>query len=272
MSLSFDDAQKLVQFLRFLDENKELMVGYNTKVPVETYIMIGSLTVLVFDYLITFDREVNYVWSSPWSLGLPLFYINRYIPFVDLALFIHIQFSYLTNEHVSVATWLVSFPSFFGQMIIVLRTCALWQNNRLIVSFLLLVSCATLTVTSFFTAKILANMICLSLSNIIVPLTKLPYVYKQCLRLPQHVFHSMFCNRVVFQLFEYRYHAAHRRQHRASTTLSGQDPSTEQYISTDNYVSSVFLDNITAKTDDVELATLPSSRATTSGDRDDWIT
>ena len=47
MSLSFDDAQKLVQFLRFLDENKELMVGYNTKVPVETYIMIGSLTVLV---------------------------------------------------------------------------------------------------------------------------------------------------------------------------------------------------------------------------------
>jgi hypothetical protein len=47
MSLSSDDAQKLVEFLQFLDQNKDLMVGYNTKVPVETYLMIGSLTVLV---------------------------------------------------------------------------------------------------------------------------------------------------------------------------------------------------------------------------------
>ena len=47
MSLSSDDAQKLVEFLRFVEENKELMVGYNTKVPIEGYLMIGSLTVLV---------------------------------------------------------------------------------------------------------------------------------------------------------------------------------------------------------------------------------
>jgi len=94
---------------------------------------------------------------------------------------------------------LVSVPSFFGQsswfrtlsgvsinrplaVIIVLRTCALWQNNRLIVWFLLLISCvsvessvlrdflfvhrlaicpqATLAVTSVFTARTLANMTC----------------------------------------------------------------------------------------------------------------
>ena len=47
MSLSPSDAQKLVDFLRFMEENKDLMVGYNTKVPVEGYLMIGSLTVLV---------------------------------------------------------------------------------------------------------------------------------------------------------------------------------------------------------------------------------
>ncbi|RXW25021.1 hypothetical protein EST38_g780 [Candolleomyces aberdarensis] len=201
MSLSPSDAQKLVAFLRFMEENKDLMVGYNTKVPVEGYLMIGSLTVLFFDYLVTFDREVNYVWSSPWSLGLPLFYLNRYVPFIDLALFVHIQFSYLANErchqHVSVAIWLVSVPSFFGQMIIVLRTCALWQNSRLIVWFLLLISCATLGVTSVFTARTLANM-------------------------------------------------------------------------TYNVLTSVFIDNITGKTDDIELSTI-QSRAASRMDRD-WIT
>ena len=47
MSLSSDDAQKLMELLQFVEEHKDLMVGYDTKVPVDEYILIGSLTVLV---------------------------------------------------------------------------------------------------------------------------------------------------------------------------------------------------------------------------------
>ncbi|EDQ99665.1 uncharacterized protein LACBIDRAFT_316183 [Laccaria bicolor S238N-H82] len=36
-----------------------------------------------YDYLCTFKQEVDYVWSCPWAPALPLFYLNRYLPFVD---------------------------------------------------------------------------------------------------------------------------------------------------------------------------------------------
>lgn len=66
----------------------------------------ASVALLMYDYLCTLDREVRShfsirtrlltvpilclqvtsVWTCPISLGIPLFYINRYIPFVDQTL------------------------------------------------------------------------------------------------------------------------------------------------------------------------------------------
>ena len=85
---------------------------------------------------------------------------------------------------------------------------------------------------------------------------------------PQNAFHSVFCNRVVFQLFEYRYHTTHRRYGPSSTV---PDLSTEQDVITDNVLTSIFIDNITAKTDDMELSTVPS-RSASRADGDRWIT
>ncbi|KIK00610.1 hypothetical protein K443DRAFT_132622 [Laccaria amethystina LaAM-08-1] len=50
---------------------------------VEGWVMGASLTVLAYDYLCTFKQEVDYVWASPWAPALPLFYLNRYLPFID---------------------------------------------------------------------------------------------------------------------------------------------------------------------------------------------
>lgn len=41
----------------------------------------------VYDYVLTFELENHYIWSKqPWSLIRVLFFVNRYMPFVDVTL------------------------------------------------------------------------------------------------------------------------------------------------------------------------------------------
>jgi hypothetical protein len=49
------------------------------------------------------DCQVNYVWSSPWFIGLPLFYLNRYIPLIDAGMFVRCKSSYIRIPFASYA-------------------------------------------------------------------------------------------------------------------------------------------------------------------------
>ncbi|KAF6763179.1 hypothetical protein DFP72DRAFT_1060356 [Ephemerocybe angulata] len=278
MSFLPGDEEKLLGFMKYAEMFPEAMAGYNRSAPIEGYIIIGCFVILTYDYIITFDQEVNYVWKSPWTIGLPLFYMNRYVPFIDVGLILGFPFHNMTEEQcntqVQTATWIMLIPTFFGQTIIALRTCALWQNNISVVASMIMLMLSTLVVTCVLIAKQMNHMqfapapsfingchimydpfdttlylyvalfateliiisltiikawqhlrrnrtawiyqlykngifycvcvVALSLMNIIVPTTNLPYVYKQCLRMPQHVLHSMFCNRVVLQILKHR--------------------------------------------------------------------
>jgi len=42
------------------------------------YTRLSGVSIIVFDHIITFDREVKFVWKSKWSLVKVLFFINRY--------------------------------------------------------------------------------------------------------------------------------------------------------------------------------------------------
>ncbi|KAF8492111.1 hypothetical protein JB92DRAFT_3004519 [Gautieria morchelliformis] len=46
-------------------------------VPV-MYGAVAALTMITYDYAITFDDEFEFVWKRPWSLGKILFLFNRY--------------------------------------------------------------------------------------------------------------------------------------------------------------------------------------------------
>jgi len=278
--LSDEDKALLTEFLAWSQENMGLMEGYNRDVPLEGFVLVGCITLLCYDYVCTFTREVTYVWTSAWSIGLPLFYINRYVPMLDIALFVYSGTNHMTitrcNYMLKTAIWLITVASFFAQLIIVLRTCALWGNRRLVVWPLLFLMVATLAITSLLTGMQTSDMsfaptpsfipgclvggkyndsiyvyvtlfvveavivgltiakavqhlrrrsrsswlsqlykngiffcICIllfTLMNIAVHLSSMSYVYKQVMRLPQHVFHSIFCNRVMLQILQYRHH------------------------------------------------------------------
>ena len=40
----------------------------------------------VYDYFITFEREVEFIWPSKWTFIKTLFFVTRYSPFLDVTL------------------------------------------------------------------------------------------------------------------------------------------------------------------------------------------
>ncbi|KAJ3498769.1 hypothetical protein NLJ89_g10176 [Agrocybe chaxingu] len=61
-------------------------------------VLFASLAVMTYDYLCTLEKEVNYVWKQPFTMGCLLFYVNRYLPFVVLMLAISIMFPNVDPE------------------------------------------------------------------------------------------------------------------------------------------------------------------------------
>ncbi|KAF8591654.1 hypothetical protein K439DRAFT_778639 [Ramaria rubella] len=49
------------------------------------YSMVASLTFLVYDYLLNFDVELEFVWKLRWSFGKMLYLFNRYFAPVALS-------------------------------------------------------------------------------------------------------------------------------------------------------------------------------------------
>ncbi|EJD00341.1 uncharacterized protein FOMMEDRAFT_159016 [Fomitiporia mediterranea MF3/22] len=52
------------------------------------YVEMSSMAVLVYDYIITFHDESSLMWPSPWSFPKFMFFLTRYLPFVDTSIVI----------------------------------------------------------------------------------------------------------------------------------------------------------------------------------------
>jgi len=55
--------------------------------------VVASLALLVYDYLLTLPQESACIWGQPWTPGKVLFYIVRYLGFIDVPMLIYAMFS-----------------------------------------------------------------------------------------------------------------------------------------------------------------------------------
>jgi hypothetical protein len=55
--------------------------------------LLASGTVLVYDYFLTLDQEIALIWSNPLSPPSFMFFLNRYLPFLDTFINISANFS-----------------------------------------------------------------------------------------------------------------------------------------------------------------------------------
>ncbi|KZS93846.1 hypothetical protein SISNIDRAFT_454291, partial [Sistotremastrum niveocremeum HHB9708] len=95
----------------------------------------AAVTILIYDWLLTFDREVEYIWKENWNVGKVLYILNRYVPAIDLT----IHLNAFLNPNVGPAfcrPWfyidvaLAYFDVSIVVFLLVLRTIAIWERSR----------------------------------------------------------------------------------------------------------------------------------------------
>ncbi|KAI5122261.1 hypothetical protein M0805_007125 [Coniferiporia weirii] len=104
-----------------------------------TIAAFGAL--LVYDvFCVTFEEEVSLVWPSPWNYGKVIFFLNRYLPFVDTFLSLHLLLGKNTDQECLLGfravTWLIVVGIFISELILMMRTYAFWGARRLILIIL----------------------------------------------------------------------------------------------------------------------------------------
>ncbi|EJD41687.1 hypothetical protein AURDEDRAFT_138575 [Auricularia subglabra TFB-10046 SS5] len=119
------------------------------------------LMVLLWDIVITMWAEIEYIWMQPgWSLGKCLFFLNRYIPPIDLIILINTYANPSLDQRVctpwfKIDNWLSVFNLAVVDLILLLRTYALWNRSRRVLILLLgvftLCTLATTGAITYFT-------------------------------------------------------------------------------------------------------------------------
>ncbi|KAF9465762.1 hypothetical protein BDZ94DRAFT_302624 [Collybia nuda] len=107
------------------------------------YLKVASFVVFLHDYLVTLELEVTHIWKSNWSTIKVAFLVARYLPFVDVPLILtYSLYSGLTFRDCYIVTSAASWSSLVGvgaaEVILLLRTYALWDRSKQLLIFLVL--------------------------------------------------------------------------------------------------------------------------------------
>ncbi|ESK85359.1 hypothetical protein Moror_5961 [Moniliophthora roreri MCA 2997] len=140
--------------IRFLED------GY-PGAPRNTPIIISSV-LLLYDYLLTFDLEANYVWTHPLTFRSAIFFLNRYTPFVDTFLSLSSLSAFLTAEECELRQKFVSIFMFIGigisEGILMLRVYALWGCRRWVLVLFLCMGIGEIIYVALIVWKYIVSM------------------------------------------------------------------------------------------------------------------
>ncbi|KAJ8588166.1 hypothetical protein M405DRAFT_820153 [Rhizopogon salebrosus TDB-379] len=112
-----------------------------------TYMYVSMATFWTYDYFCSVRKEWTFLLQSRWTKVKGLFILTRYTPF--LLLIVHLYLSLVPNEtpdkcqllnNISSAFSLISVIS--SECFFILRTYALWNNNKVVLAFIVTTFCA----------------------------------------------------------------------------------------------------------------------------------
>ncbi|KAF9000998.1 hypothetical protein BDQ17DRAFT_1410107 [Cyathus striatus] len=119
----------------------ELLATALQHLQINNYVNVSTLAILIFEYIITFELEVKFIWKSPWTFGKVLYLAVRYIPFIDgsiniLRRFIPYSSPQLCHNLFNAITWLILIGMSTAEVIFTLRTWAVWGRKKWLAYFL----------------------------------------------------------------------------------------------------------------------------------------
>ncbi|KAJ7599017.1 hypothetical protein C8J56DRAFT_179953 [Mycena floridula] len=132
-------------------------------------ICLSSISILLYDLLLTFDQEISHIWTRPLSMVALIFLFNRYSPFIDILVSLYSNLSVNTAKqctwHTAISAWSTYFGFVTAEIILVLRTYAIWGRRRCI-----LITFCALAVCTFIPSFVFTKLGVDSLKFIELPL------------------------------------------------------------------------------------------------------
>ncbi|KLO07347.1 hypothetical protein SCHPADRAFT_945358 [Schizopora paradoxa] len=109
--------------------------------PNPKIVNLAGVMVLVYDYFLTLGDEVKLVWPSKWSALKVLYFMSRYLAFVDASTMLVFLFRPNLSPNLCQATfrtasYFASAGYIMAQIILSIRTYAIWGRSRRILSIL----------------------------------------------------------------------------------------------------------------------------------------
>ncbi|KAJ4463351.1 hypothetical protein C8J55DRAFT_610418 [Lentinula edodes] len=124
---------------------------------------LGSITLLVYDYFCTLYQEIELVWRSPFSLASMMFFVNRYLPFFDRIVSVNFNFNASISAEqclfqAQAISWLMFIGIVISELILTLRTYAVWERKRSILITLIILTVVFLVPAIVFTELAVSSL------------------------------------------------------------------------------------------------------------------
>ncbi|KAH7907448.1 hypothetical protein BJ138DRAFT_1160132 [Hygrophoropsis aurantiaca] len=140
-----------------------IQAGYELQLV--KYLGALSATVLIYDYLLTSELEVKYVWKYPWSAVKILYLATRYTPFIDTTVMVlYRDLLWGTSPetcHIAIGavTWMYVIGMAVAETLLVIRTWAVWGRSRKVAIFLIVHAVVTLSVVCYSTSVYVDSLV-----------------------------------------------------------------------------------------------------------------
>ncbi|KAH7929204.1 hypothetical protein BV22DRAFT_1029838 [Leucogyrophana mollusca] len=128
------------------------------------YLGAIAVTILIYDYVLTLDLELRFVWSGPWSAMKGLYLFTKYLPFIDVTLMV-IYRDLLPEPSDAACHFVISCSSYMypigvsvAEIIIMVRTWAIWGRGRRLAITFTVVGVASFTSVTYFIAMYVKSL------------------------------------------------------------------------------------------------------------------
>ncbi|THH29311.1 hypothetical protein EUX98_g4883 [Antrodiella citrinella] len=133
-------------------------------------------SVLLYDHVLTFGEEVSLVWPARWKFGKVLFVLARYPPYIDMSVVLWHQLARspsveLCHDSFRIAGWANIIGISITEVILMMRTWALWSKDIRVVIALLVLGAGCLGGSSYVTNVFLESMTFIHIDKISPQLT-----------------------------------------------------------------------------------------------------
>jgi len=99
------------------------------------YMCVSAAVLFIYDYILTLKLEIKLIWYSPWNYTKVLFLQIRYLTFVDTFLILYYQITpnlpaKWCEFAFPAAMWIATLKMFLAEVVLAIRTWAVWHRNR----------------------------------------------------------------------------------------------------------------------------------------------